>query len=106
MAADAGFVFYRATLNFSFLVITPLKKPRTECGCQPVALISSLRVAPPGRFSSADFLGFGSSPPRRRCREPERLRGRPFRGASCGRALRAKDAWWAQQTRRVRLVGA
>src|SRR5258706_11053796 len=45
--------FTEATLNFSFLVITPLKKPRTECGCQPVALISSLSAAPPGRFSNA-----------------------------------------------------
>src|SRR5258706_715173 len=45
--------FTEATLNFSFLVITPPKKPRTECGCQPVALISSLSAAPPGRFSKA-----------------------------------------------------
>src|SRR5258706_14691793 len=44
--------FTEGSLNFSFLVITPLKRPRTEGACRPVALISSLSVAPPGRFSS------------------------------------------------------
>src|SRR5262245_58872558 len=34
----------------------PERKPRTECGCQPVAFISSLPVAPSGRFSSSRTL--------------------------------------------------
>src|SRR5579863_2382823 len=36
-----------------FLRMVPDRNPRTECGCQPVAFISSLDVAPPGRFSSS-----------------------------------------------------
>src|SRR5260370_32841415 len=36
-----------------FLPTAPDKKPRTECGCQPVAFISSFRVAPPACFSSS-----------------------------------------------------
>ena len=43
-------------MSFSFFAITPLKKPRTECGCHPVVLISSLSVVPPGLFSSATIL--------------------------------------------------
>src|SRR5436309_15181973 len=39
-----------------FLPTVPDKKPRTEWGCQPVAFISSLAVAPPGRFSSSRIL--------------------------------------------------
>src|SRR5580700_964119 len=34
-----------------FLPTVPERKPRRECGCQLVALSSSLAVAPPGRFS-------------------------------------------------------
>src|SRR5215469_18342171 len=34
-----------------FLPTVPERKPRMECGCHPVASISSLAVAPPGRFS-------------------------------------------------------
>src|SRR5580704_2549033 len=41
------------TVNPIFLPIVPDRKPRTECGCQPVAFISSLAVTPPGRFSSS-----------------------------------------------------
>src|SRR5579863_7701853 len=36
-----------------FLRMVPDRNPRTECGCQPVAFISSSDVAPPGRFSSS-----------------------------------------------------
>ena len=39
------------TANLIFFPIVPERKPRTECGCQPVAFISSFVVAPPGRFS-------------------------------------------------------
>jgi len=39
------------TANPIFLHTVPDKKPRTECGCQPVAAINSCNVAPPGRFS-------------------------------------------------------
>ena len=39
-----------------FLPTVPDRNPRTECGCQPVALISSLDVAPPGRFSSSRIV--------------------------------------------------
>src|SRR5580704_10937966 len=38
------------TVNPIFLPIVPDRNPRTECGCQPVAFISSLAVTPPGRF--------------------------------------------------------
>jgi hypothetical protein len=34
----------------------PLKKPRTECACQPVALINSFNVTPSGRFSKSRIL--------------------------------------------------
>ena len=34
----------------------PDRNPRTECGCQPVALISSLEVTPPGRLSRSRIL--------------------------------------------------
>src|SRR5689334_13610153 len=30
--------------------------PRTDCGCQPVAFISSFALAPPGRFSKSRTL--------------------------------------------------
>src|SRR6185369_13234161 len=30
---------------------TPARKPRTECGCQPVTFVSAARVAPPGERS-------------------------------------------------------
>src|SRR5579871_2587076 len=36
--------------------MVPDRNPRIECGCQPVAFISSLAVAPPGRFSSSRTL--------------------------------------------------
>jgi hypothetical protein len=41
------------TVNPSFFPAVPGRKPRTECGCQPVNSISSCAVAPPGRFSRA-----------------------------------------------------
>src|SRR5579871_4893135 len=39
-----------------FLRSVPERNPRTECGCQPVAFISSLAVAPPDRFSRSIIL--------------------------------------------------
>jgi hypothetical protein len=39
-----------------FLRMVPERNPRTECGCQPVAFISSLAVTPPGRFSRSTTL--------------------------------------------------
>lgn len=37
----------------SFLRTTPAKKPRTECGCQPVAFVMDAIVAPLGARSMA-----------------------------------------------------
>src|SRR5712692_6097188 len=39
-----------------FLPTAPERKPRTECGIQPVAFISSFSVAPSGRFSRSRTL--------------------------------------------------
>ena len=39
-----------------FFPRVPLKKPRTECGCQPVAFTSSFKLTPPGRFSRSRIL--------------------------------------------------
>src|SRR3989442_15803622 len=39
-----------------FLPTVPDRKPRTECGCQPVAFINSFVVAPPGRLSRSRTL--------------------------------------------------
>ena len=39
-----------------FLPTVPERNPRSECGYQPVAFISSLAVTPPGRFSSSRIL--------------------------------------------------
>ena len=39
-----------------FFPSMPLKKPRTECACQPVAFMSSFNVTPPGRFSRSRIL--------------------------------------------------
>src|SRR5260370_22990519 len=39
-----------------FLPTVPDRKPRTECGCHPVAFISSFEVAPPGRLSRSRTL--------------------------------------------------
>src|ERR1700722_10812339 len=36
--------------------MVPDRNPRTECGCQPVAFISSLAVTPPGRFSRSSIV--------------------------------------------------
>src|ERR1019366_4871066 len=44
------------TVSPIFLPTVPDRKPRTECGNQPVALISSFKVAPPGRFSRSRIL--------------------------------------------------
>src|ERR1700674_436622 len=39
-----------------FLPTVPDRKPRTECGNQPVAFISSFEVAPPGRLTGSRIL--------------------------------------------------
>jgi hypothetical protein len=39
-----------------FLPMAPLKKPRTEFGCQPVTFASSFSVTPPGRLSRSRIL--------------------------------------------------
>ena len=39
------------TVNPIFLPRAPDRNPRTECACQPVAFMSSFRLAPPERFS-------------------------------------------------------
>ena len=44
------------TVSPSFLRTVPDRKPRTECGNQPVAFIRSFEVAPPGRFSRSRIL--------------------------------------------------
>jgi hypothetical protein len=44
------------TVKPIFLPTVPDKKPRTECGCQPVAFINSLAVTPLGRFSRSRTL--------------------------------------------------
>jgi hypothetical protein len=45
-----------ATVSPIFLPIVPERNPRTECGCQPVAFISSLAVTPPARLSSSSTV--------------------------------------------------
>src|SRR5258706_16160720 len=94
--------FTEATLNFSFLVITPLKKPRTECGCQPVALISSLSVAPPGRFSSPRIFSV-LVPPRPdaggRPAEPALADARFVGTFLAGRALGGGGGFWGGNRR-------
>ena len=39
------------TVNPIFFPTVPDRNPRTECGCQPVAFISSFAVTPPDLFS-------------------------------------------------------
>ena len=41
------FVFSDSSVSPSFFFTTPAKKPRTECGCQPVARTIAAIVAPP-----------------------------------------------------------
>ena len=41
-----------------FFASVPLKKPRTECACQPVAFMSAFSVTPPGRFNRSRILAF------------------------------------------------
>src|SRR5437867_7415403 len=42
--------------NPIFLPNVPDRKPRTECGCQPVAFMRCFKVAPPERFTSSSTL--------------------------------------------------
>jgi hypothetical protein len=51
VAALAVLTFVDVTVRPIFLPTVPERKPRSECGCQDVALSNSLVVAPPGRFS-------------------------------------------------------
>src|ERR1019366_7049936 len=44
------------TVSPIFLPRAPDRNPRTECACQPVAFMSSFRVAPPERFSRSRTL--------------------------------------------------
>ena len=44
------------TVNPAFLPTAPDRNPRTECACQPVAFMSSFRLAPPERLSSSRTL--------------------------------------------------
>ena len=44
------------TVSAIFFPRVPLTKPRTLCGCQPVAFMISANVAPPGRFSRSRIL--------------------------------------------------
>ena len=41
------------TANPIFFLTVPDRKPRTECGCQPVTFINSWAVTPPGRLSNS-----------------------------------------------------
>jgi hypothetical protein len=41
-----------------FFLSVPLRKPRSEWACQPVAFRSCRSVAPPGRFKRARILSF------------------------------------------------
>src|SRR6516162_5324517 len=45
------FVFSEASVSPSFLFTTPAKKPRTECGCQPVTFEIAAMVVPPLAWS-------------------------------------------------------
>jgi hypothetical protein len=44
-----------STASPIFFPSVPLRNPRTECACQPVAFISSLLVTPPGRLSRSSI---------------------------------------------------
>src|SRR6266478_4682457 len=50
--------FSDVSVKPSFLRITPAKKPRTECCCQPVAFMIAGIVAPLGWLSSAMMVAF------------------------------------------------
>src|SRR6516165_9222395 len=45
------FVFSDARVSPSFFFTTPAKKPRTECGCQPVTFEIAAMVVPPLAWS-------------------------------------------------------
>ena len=57
-----------------FFPMVPLKKPRTELGCQPVAFTSSFKLTPLGRFSRSRITccrpraAIGESHPQRKRR--------------------------------------
>jgi hypothetical protein len=46
-------IFFEASFSFRRLRTTQARKPRTECGCQPVAFIIAAIVAPVGDWSMA-----------------------------------------------------
>src|SRR6516162_9101154 len=43
--------FLESSFSLSFFLTTPAKKPRTECGCQPVASAIAATVVPLARRS-------------------------------------------------------
>src|SRR6516225_6549797 len=45
------FLFSDSSVSPSFFFTTPAKKPRTECGCQPVAFETAAMVVPPLAWS-------------------------------------------------------
>src|SRR5215471_19656903 len=45
------FVFSDSSISPSFFFTTPAKKPRTECGCHPVAFEIAAMVVPPLAWS-------------------------------------------------------
>src|SRR6516225_6024744 len=45
------FVFSDSSVSPSFFFTTPAKKPRTECGCQPVTFEMAAMVVPPLAWS-------------------------------------------------------
>src|SRR5215831_4172964 len=45
------FVFSHVSVSPSFFFTTPAKKPRTECGCQPVTFEIAAMVVPPLAWS-------------------------------------------------------
>ena len=49
-------LLFRIIVSPIFLPRAPDRNPRTECACQPVAFLSSFRVAPPERLSRSRTL--------------------------------------------------
>ena len=47
----SDFVFLDSSVNPSFFFTTPARKPRTECGCQPVTFEIAAMVLPPLAWS-------------------------------------------------------
>jgi hypothetical protein len=86
------------TVSPIFLRTVPDRKPRTECGNQPVAFISSFEVAPPGRFSRSRILAV-LLPSRATLGLATSGLARPLGAFLAGVALRADLALEAQRWR-------